>query len=154
MKKKLKSALEERALGYLVRREYSREELKQKLLPFANDSEPLDALLYRLTAKGFLSDSRYTQQIIFARQKKFGLLRIHHELRDKGVAPALIDEALLELRGSEVSRAFNVWQRKFGNLPKDSKERAKHFRFMQSRGFAVETIQAVLQRVAESEKLD
>lgn len=154
MKKKLKSALEERAIGYLVRREYSREELKQKLLPFASEDEPLDSLLDKLTAKGFLSDSRYTQQIIFARQKKFGLLRIHHELRDKGIAPALIDEALLELRGSEASRALNVWQRKFGTLPTDAKERAKHFRFMQSRGFAVETIQAVLQQVAESEKLD
>ena len=154
MKKKLKSALEERALAYLVRREYSRAELKQKLLPFADDAEPLDSLLDRLTEKGFLSDRRYTQQIIFARQKKFGLLRIHHELRDKGVARALIDEALVELRGSEASRAFNVWQRKFGNFPADSKERAKHFRFMQSRGFAIETIQAVLQQVAESEKLD
>ena len=154
MKRKLKSALEERALAYLVRREYSRAELKQKLLPFASDAEPLDSLLDSLTAKGFLSDSRYTQQIIFARQKKFGSLRIHHELRDKGIAPALIDQALRELRHTELSRAFDVWQSKFGNLPTDIKERAKHFRFMQSRGFAVETIQAVLQQVAGSEKLD
>jgi len=154
LKKRPKSALEERALAYLVRREYSRAELKQKLLAFTEEVALLEPLLEKLTAEDLLSDRRYTHQIVFARQKKFGLLRIHHELREKGVATPLIDAALLELRGSEEERALHVWHRKFGHLPADAKERAKQFRFMQARGFAVETVKAVLKQVALSIKLD
>jgi regulatory protein len=37
-----------------------------------------------------------------------------------------------------------VWQRKFGSLPQDAKEKAKQMRFLQSRGFSMEVIFKVM----------
>ncbi|MDP2851999.1 MAG: recombination regulator RecX, partial [Gallionella sp.] len=70
MKKKPELSLRARALQYLARREYSRAELRGKLLPYAGaDGDPdrsqpenLDALLDDLTARGWLSDARAAMQ--------------------------------------------------------------------------------------------
>jgi regulatory protein len=48
------------------------------------------------------------------------------------------------LRETEVERAREVWRKKFGDLPKDSAERAKQMRFLASRGFGGDTIHRVV----------
>ena len=62
-------SLRERALGYLTRREYSRAELYRKLQPYAGD-EDVDALLEEFQQRGWLSDKRYTDQMVHARRGK------------------------------------------------------------------------------------
>ena len=141
-----------RALQYLARREYSRAELRGKLLPYVPadaDFEQvspvdLDALLDDLTARGWLSDDRAATQLIHAKRSRFGTQRITHELRQKGISEELIDAALPDLKESELKAARNVWQRKFFSLPKDPKEKARQMRFLQSRGFSIEVIFKVL----------
>jgi regulatory protein len=39
-----------------------------------------------------------------------------------------------------------VWQRKFGNIAQDEKEKGKQMRFMQSRGFSIDIILKVLRQ--------
>ena len=176
MKKRPELTLRTRALQYLARREYSRVELRGKLLPhlqakyvqpddggfeqLADVAEPpdleslqseLDALLDDLTARGWLSDERAATQLLHARRRRFGTQRITHELRQKGISDDLIALALPELKDSELEAARGVWQRKFGSLPADAKDKAKQMRFMQSRGFGFEVIFKVLQH-AESEE--
>ncbi|MGH8670515.1 MAG: recombination regulator RecX [Burkholderiales bacterium] len=134
-----------RALRCLARREYSRAELRQKLLAEnSSDHATLDVLLDELEARGWLSDSRFVDQTVRTRQNRFGSLRIAHELRDKGVVQALIDAAIANLRAGELRSARAVWQRKFNSLPANAGERAKQMRFLQSRGFTVEVIRAVV----------
>jgi regulatory protein len=143
-------------LQYLARREYSRAELRGKLLPHiqadadfeqAFDSSGhvnLDALLDDLTARGWLSDARAATQLIHAKRSRFGTQRITHELRQKGIAEELISAALPALKESELEAARDVWQRKFGIAPKDDKEKARQMRFLQSRGFGFDVIFQVL----------
>ena len=156
MRKKSEVSLRARALQYLARREYSRAELRGKLLPHAqadtdfeqsSDSPgpaDLDALLDDLTARGWLSDERATSQLIHAKRNRFGLQRITHELRQKGIAEELISAALPELKDSELEAAREVWKKKFGTVPQDEKEKAKQVRFLQSRGFLLDAIFQVL----------
>ena len=156
MRKKSELSLRARALQYLARREYSRAELRGKLLPHiqadadfeqAFDSSGhvnLDALLDDLTARGWLSDERATAQLVHAKRSRFGTQRITHELRQKGIAEELISAALPALKESELEAARDVWQRKFGIAPKDDKEKARQMRFMQSRGFGFDVIFKVL----------
>lgn len=158
MRKKPEISLRARALQYLARREYSRAELRGKLLPHVqpdDDCEPkhsivLDALLDDLTARGWLSDARATTQCVHAKRSRFGIQRITHELRQKGIAEDLISAELPALKESELEAARNVWQRKFGILPLDAKEKAKQMRFLQSRGFSTDVIFKVL-KSAETE---
>ena len=152
MRKKPELSLRTRALQYLARREYSRAELRGKLLPHVqieNDFEQvqpvdLDVLLDDLTARGWLSDARATTQFVHAKRGRYGTQRITHELRQRGISDELIDAALPALKESELEVARDVWQRKFGHLPQDAKEKAKQMRFLQSRGFGFDVIFKVL----------
>ncbi|MDP1940194.1 MAG: RecX family transcriptional regulator [Gallionella sp.] len=47
--------------------------------------------------------------------------------------------------------ARGVWQRKFGILPQDDKEKARQIRFLQTRGFGFDAIFKVL-RHAEADQ--
>ncbi len=156
MRKKPEVSLRARALQYLARREYSRAELRGKLLHHVQSDEEceqandpsgltnLDALLDDLTERGWLSDERAASQLVHAKRSRFGTQRITHELRQRGIAEELISAALPELKDSELEAARVVWQKKFGTTPQDEKEKAKQVRFLQSRGFAMDVIFKVL----------
>ena len=156
MRKKPEVSLRARALQYLARREYSRAELRGKLLPHAQagddpeqppdprGQENLDALLDDLTTRGWLSDARAATQLVHARRSRFGTQRITHELRQKGIAEELISAALPELKDSELEAARVVWKKKFGAAPQDEKQKARQVRFLQSRGFSLDAIFKVL----------
>jgi len=62
-----------------------------------------------------------------------------------------VSQALQQLRGTEVSRAREVWQRKFGQPPRDASERGRQARFLAARGFGGEVIHRVLGGAAEDE---
>jgi regulatory protein len=146
------TSLRARALQYLARREYSRAELRGKLLQHVQadaefeQSQPidLDVLLDDFTARGWLSDERTATQIVHAKRSRFGTQRITHELRKKGISESLIGDALQQLKETELEAARQVWQKKFGTAPQDEKEKAKQVRFLQSRGFALDAIFKVL----------
>jgi regulatory protein len=169
VKKKPEPSLRVRAMQCLARREYSRGELRAKLLPYlrrdetsedgafedevfddaAFDSAPgedLDALLDDLTRRGWLSDERAATQLLHAKRGRYGTQRITHELRQRGIDETLIAGALPELKETELATAREVWRKKFGSLPQDQKEKAKQMRFMQSRGFGFEVIARVLRQ--------
>jgi regulatory protein len=156
LRKKPEVSLRARALQYLARREYSRAELRGKLLPHAQADEDfeqvspvnpdalLDMLLDDLAARGWLSDVRAASQLVHAKRSRFGTQRITHELRQKGIAEDLISAALPELKDSELAAAREVWRKKFGAAPQDEKEKAKQVRFLQSRGFSLDVVFKVL----------
>ena len=159
MRKKPEVSLRSRALQYLARREYSRAELAAKLQPYAqleDDFEQLqpidlDELLGDLAARGWLSDARAATQLLHAKRPRFGTQRITHELRQKGIGEELIAQVLPALKETELETARDVWQRKFGVLPQDDKEKSRQIRFLQSRGFGFDVIFKVL-RDAEADQ--
>lgn len=136
-------------MRYLARREYSRVELGAKLSLYAQEGEDVDAVLDELVTRGWLSDERALTQLLHVKRRRFGTQRIAHELRQKGIAEELISVSLPSLQESELSAAREVWQKKFGTLPLDAKEKAKQMRFMQSRGFSMDVIFKVLRSVEE-----
>jgi regulatory protein len=136
--------LRERALGFLSRREYSYKELEQKLRGFAEESDDLPALLEDFKKRGWLSEERYTEQIVHARKGKFGSLRVAHELREHGVAEELISKAVAEVKTDEVANARAICRKKYKAPPANREEWAKQARFLQSRGFGFDVIKQVL----------
>lgn len=118
----------------------------RKLLPHAEDSAQVEALLAEFEGRGWLSERRFAQQVVQARRGKYGSLRIAYELRQKGVDPDLVEAAVAEVRADELEAARAVWRRKFGALPADAAERARQARFLQGRGFDGEVIRRVLRQ--------
>ena len=71
------------------------------------------------------------------------------ELYQKGISDCAVAGASEQLRESELDAARAVWARKFGTLPHDTRERARQVRFMQSRGFALETVLLIIRHGVE-----
>ncbi len=137
-------SLKGRALRLLSSREHSRLELERKLQRFEEVPGELIAALDDLQAKGFISEQRVLESVVNRRAGKLGAARIKQELQTKGMAPELVAEAMTTLRASELSRAREVWLKKFGGQPQDSAERAKQMRFLASRGFGGDAISRVV----------
>ena len=137
-------SLRSRALDALSRREHSRTELARKLVAHTDNPDELHALLDDLQARGWLSAARYTEQIIHARQARYGSRKIAYELREQGIDDSLISASLAGLKDTELERARGVWEKKFGQPPTTEQEKAKQIRFMQSRGFGWEVILRVI----------
>jgi regulatory protein len=131
-------------MQYLARREHSRAELHNKLQPYVQEGDDLEAVLDGLEQNNWLSDARAATLLVDSKRGRFGTQRIAHELRQKGIAENLIAEAMPQLKETELEAAKEVWQRKFGVEPLDAKEKAKQIRFLQSRGFSMEVIFKVL----------
>jgi regulatory protein len=131
-------------MQHLARREYSRAELRARLLPHVQEGEDVDAVLDDLEKRNQLSDARAAEQTVSIKRPRFGAQRIVHELRHKGIAESLIDQALPQLKETELEAARAVWQKKFGVPPHDTKEKARQVRFLQSRGFALDVVFRIL----------
>ena len=139
-------SLRARALKALARREHSRQELQAKLRPFAEDADEIEPLLDDLEKRGWLSEARFIEQLTTVRRRRFGTARILHELREKGVSDAALAAVQSQLKDGEVEAARAVWKKKFGSVPTTLAERAKHARFLASRGFSAEVVHKVLRR--------
>lgn len=137
-------SLKGRALRYLAAREHSRAELVRKLAPHEASSGQLAAVLDELEAKDFISEARVTASVVNRRASRFGAARMRHELQAKGLGAAVIAEAMVQLKSTELSRAREVWRKKFGEPAVDAAGRAKQMRFLAARSFAGDVIRRVV----------
>lgn len=108
----------------------------------ADPAPEVDALLDWLSARGYLSDQRFVDSRIHARQGRYGNLRIERELAQHGLAPDA--QARQQLRDTELARAREVWERKYGAPAADTAERLRQMRFLAGRGFSSVVIRRVL----------
>ena len=135
----------------LARREHSRHELARKLAPFTEDFAEIPALLDDFERRGWLSEKRVVEQVVASRRRRFGAGRISFELRGKGVSESAIAGAEARLKESELDAARAVWQRKFGKRAENAAQRARQIRFLQGRGFALETALRVVKFAGDDE---
>ena len=139
-----KLSLKGRALRLLSQREHSRAELVRKLSPHEEVPGELAQVLDDLHAKGFIDETRVLESVVNHRASKLGNGRIKQELQAKGLAPESVAQAMLDLKDSEFARAQNIWQKKFGTPATDANARAKHYRFLLTRGFSSEVVRKVV----------
>ena len=142
-------SLKGRALRLLGSREHSRAELERKLAPHEQEPGQLARILDDLQAKGFIDERRVVDSLLHRRAPRLGAARVKQELQAKGRPSALVGEAVGALRGTELQRAREVWQRRFGVLPGDARERARQARFLMARGFGGDVVQRVLKADAD-----
>ena len=134
------------AMDLLARREHSRKELWQKLRSRAETPEMLEVVLGALEADRLLSDERFAESFVRSRVSRgLGPVRIKQELLQKGIAAELVSIQLEAFDEDWQQQAREVNVKKFGTAPvKDPKEKAKRVRYLQYRGFHIDTIMAVV----------
>ncbi|MEK8051670.1 regulatory protein RecX [Ideonella sp. DXS22W] len=109
----------------------------------------VDALLDWLSARGYLSDQRFIDSRIHTRQGRYGNLRIERELAQHGLAPDA--DTRQQLRDTELARAHEVWQRKYGAPAADPGERLRQMRFLAGRGFSSDVVRRVIRGLTDDE---
>jgi regulatory protein len=155
----------------LAQREHSRAELRRKLMPMARAdvlakagehadaaacaeaaAARVDTLLDWLVAQKYLNEERFIESRVHARAPRFGTRRIEQELSQHGVA--LDPGTRATLRESELSRARDVWARKYPQPPRDAAERMRQMRFLAARGFAGDVVRQVVPKAKPASESD
>jgi regulatory protein len=139
------------AMNLLARREHSRAELAEKLRKREFEPEEVDATISSLAERNLVSDERFAESFTSGRIRRGqGPVRIRQELRQRGVADALIEACLVTLAPDWGGIAIEVRRKKFGAaVPDDFKEKARQMRFLQYRGFTTDQIQAAFGGAAD-----
>lgn len=141
MPKQQAPSLMGRALRYLSRKEHSRQELRKKLLPYAESDVELDELMVKLEAQSWLSDERFAESLVRRKSERYGSLKIVDELKQQGIQGESLLEIKERLKISDGNRAWELWQRKFDSMvTKDPKEKSKQMRYLVSKGFPLSVV--------------
>jgi regulatory protein len=137
---KTQPSLHSRAMRLLARREHSRVELRRKLATIAVAGEDVDGIIEQLAQRGWLSDARYAEQAVRAKARRFGPLKVAHELRSKGIDDEAIAAAFRAAGEDGEADIERVWKTRFSAAPNNDRERARQVRFLQGRGFKLDDI--------------
>ena len=140
-----------KAMDYLARREHVRGELLDKLTRFGFDPAVADDAVAQLVDDGLQSDARFAEAFVRSRiNQGKGPVRIRADLRDRGLTGSDIELALEEANEDWYALARDVRLKKFGpDAPSEFRDKAKQMRFLQSRGFEPDQIQAAVSAIFE-----
>ena len=140
MTAKSEPSLRARAMRLLARREHSRAELERKLSHIAHEGDDVGTVIEELAQRGWLSDARYAEQTVRAKARRFGPVKVAHDLRAKGVADEAIEAAFRVAGDDGTADIERVWRTRFSAIPDNDRERARQVRFLQGRGFRLDDI--------------
>jgi regulatory protein len=135
-----------KAMDYLARREHGRMELQTKLTKFGFDANTAEDAISRLVADGLQSEQRFIEAFVRSRiNQGKGPARIRADLRARGLDDGLIENGLADAGQNWQTLAREVRIKKFGmDRPANFNEKARQMRFLQSRGFEPDHIQAAV----------
>lgn len=128
------------ATGRCARAELCRADLRPKLLARGLPPPAADALLDRLEEEGYLDARRYAAAFVHDKvgQNRWGRVKVKHALCQKGIPPAVADEALAAVDGTAYAALLDgVLAAKMRTVRASGAYdlRVKLLRFAASRGF-------------------
>lgn len=129
-------------MDFLARREHSRQELAQKLQRRDHPQEIIDKVIDDLRDAGLQSDSRFAENYLRSRVARGdGPIKIRAALQQRGVAESLLEACLNDAAVDWHQQLRAAWQKKYhSEIGKDTHEKAKQLRFLQSRGYPADLI--------------
>lgn len=137
------------AFAVLTRKEYSKVDLIEKLMTYAQDRDEVLQLVEELAAEHYQSDQRVAEMTVRSQLRKGkGPNRIKLALRAKHLDKELVREDIAEIDWYE--QAYQLKVKKYGtDVSKDPKIKAKQIRFLQYRGFEMDAIMKAISRKSE-----
>ncbi|MEB3766508.1 regulatory protein RecX [Acinetobacter sp. MD2] len=140
------------AFALLAKREYSKQELHNKLACYAIHLDEVIALVDELEQQHYQSDERMAKMVLSSqvRQGK-GPRRITQALQKKAIDQEYIETELDEI--DWLSQAYQLKVKKFGALvSRDQKEIAKQIRYLQYRGYDMDVIFKAIKKEADEDE--
>ncbi len=144
-----------RALGLLVRREHSRQELTRKLIARGIAADEVTTTVTRMAAEGWQDEGRFAASRARSRANNgYGPLRIRAELKTHGLDGDTIASALAALadagKDDWVAHARDLVRRRYGiTVTDDPVLRRKAADFLIRRGFDGDCVRAAVRLTAD-----
>ncbi|MFW1745165.1 regulatory protein RecX [Acinetobacter guillouiae] len=134
------------AFAVLTRKEYSKADLIEKLMTYAQSREEVLTLVDELSANNYQSDQRVAEMTVRSQVRRGkGPNRIKLALRAKQLDRALVQEDIAEIDWYE--QAYQLKVKKYGTeVSKEPKIKAKQIRFLQYRGFEMDAIMKAISK--------
>ncbi len=145
------NAARQLAVKLLAGREHSTAELQYKLGRRGYSEDVIDQALQWCREHGLQSDTRYAQA--YARQRAgrlYGPLIIQAELRQKGVADELIEDAITGLNNQWLDGALRFLGKRRDDLS-DYKQRGKAYQALCRKGFSSDLAKRALEEYQAQE---
>lgn len=135
----------EKALNLLSYKEYTTKQLTDRLKRHT-DEESAEQAVARMEELGLLDDDDYAER--FARdlseRKKFGILRIRQEMRQRGLTNEQIEYATSLLRSDPEEKMREIIARKYPLAYEDEKIRRRAFSALMRMGYPAAEVRRVL----------
>ena len=134
------------AVRLLSRREHSASEIRDKLIKREFDNREVEQAIVELIQGDWLSDERFAEAYIRMRQLKgFGPIRISIELNERGVKESIVETYLHAGETSWSQTLVEQYKKKYKNKAIENySDKAKRIRFLQYRGFSLDSIYQVV----------
>lgn len=144
------------ALNSLDYRDHSEREIRTKLLR-KYDADCVEEAVRKLVELDLVNDERYAEN--YARElyehKKFGKMRIKSELRAKGIAADIANEAVDALFEEEepdnIQRIVDIIDKRYYNRMNDDVGRKKVFAALQRMGYSFSDIREAMSKFSDDE---
>lgn len=145
------------ALKYLSLKPRTTYEITQRLGEKGWGEETIQDVLARLQSEGYVDDAAYAQEWASQRVKLRGKgkLWVKHELRQKGISKAYIEEALGEVsEEDEFESALQLGMKKWRSTTGEMLDRKrKTGAFLQRRGFSGSVVSRVMRELGNREEM-
>ena len=132
-----------RAMHLLERQDRTRQGLYKKLCESGYPTEAVEDAIAYVESYHYIDDDRYARSYVRYHQDGRSKRRIMMDLRQRGIADPVIQEALDEeyIASEEGMIMEAVKKRRFDPATSDIRERQRIYRFLLGRGFSYEDIQ-------------
>ncbi len=128
------------AVSLLAGRDYSRQQIKQKLEAKNFETDEIEVALDACEQSGYIDDKRFAQMLLRSHiYKGHGPVRIKQTMKLKGVSSDIISDIFEHSDCDWFVLAKEKVEKKYANKPiADFKEKAKRVRFLLGQGFDYE----------------
>jgi regulatory protein len=130
---------------YCAYQERSHKEVKNKLYDYGLYSTQVDEIISQLITDGFLNEERFAKAYAGGkfRIKKWGRVKIKHELKALGLTKNCIQRGLNEIESADYSKTLKALIKKKASESKETnpfKKRDKIARFVIGKGYEAELV--------------
>ncbi|MGI2065421.1 regulatory protein RecX [Shewanella sp. MF08487] len=144
------------AVALLARRDYSRRQVRDKLLEKGFELIDIEPALDACESSGFINDNRYAELLVRSHiSRGHGAIRIRQAIAQKGLSKDCIEAALtnsdcdwFELAKDKAIKKYGIPRvtEVKGSTARDliAKEKAKRVRFLMGQGFSYDQISYAL----------
>jgi len=137
---------------YCAYQERSHQEVKRKLFDYGLRSDEVDELLARLITEGFLNEERFAKAFAGGkfRIKKWGRLKIEHELEHRGLTKNCIARGINEIDATDYTKTLRGLIAKRVNQSVEInifKKRNNVARFAIARGYEADLVWEVVKEL-------